>query len=55
MSEKENIHFQVDEMKTDAMLQKNHDPTSLLSFLHSKSKCLVMLTIFFAFVLNVPP
>lgn len=22
MSEKENIHFQVDEMKTDAMLQK---------------------------------
>lgn len=55
MSEKENIHFQVDEMKTDAMLQKkNHDPASLLSFLHSKSKCLVMLTIFFAFVLNVP-
>lgn len=33
---------------------KNHDHTSL-SFLQMKSKCLVLLTIFFAFVPNLPP
>lgn len=34
---------------------KNHDHTSLLSFLQMKSKCLVLLTIFSAFVPNLPP
>lgn len=58
MLEKENIHFQVDKMKKDAMLvaqKEYHGLTSLLTFLQSKSKCLVMLMIFFAFVPNVPP